>query len=150
VESIGQPWLEGTLERLNTRETEGIRLSSLDLRDLTSLIEASLSESQFEDVTPPPYQSSTLSNNLSRDGRSLQEHSSGSANKQNPTSMTSGQSDEIEALPEFPGIPERTSSNHSKILISAPSSDNKQQVGMDRPVDMLHVSLTPNSQVPNS
>ncbi|KAI9933803.1 hypothetical protein ASPWEDRAFT_311425 [Aspergillus wentii DTO 134E9] len=48
VESIGQPWLE----RQSTQDSTG-RLSSLDLSELNSLVEAA---AQFEDTKPPPYQ----------------------------------------------------------------------------------------------
>ncbi|KAF7592103.1 hypothetical protein BBP40_000708 [Aspergillus hancockii] len=124
VESIGQPWLGGTLEKLNTCETIGSRLSSLDLRDLASSVKASVPQPQLEDATPPHYQPSTESNTPSRDGHSLQEHCSGPVSLHD---LVSEQSDKIEALPKFPSIPDRTSSNHSKISVSAPPSDNKQQ-----------------------
>ncbi len=60
VETIGQPWLESPLE---TRDEPGSKassqLSSLDLRDLASFVEAAVNFSQFEDSVPPPYQPPT-------------------------------------------------------------------------------------------
>ncbi|KAF9886265.1 hypothetical protein FE257_011878 [Aspergillus nanangensis] len=59
VESIGQPWLGDPLDRLHSHEPIGTQLSSLDLRDLTSFVEAAVSlPPQLDDVTPPPYQPS--------------------------------------------------------------------------------------------
>ncbi|GAB1197153.1 hypothetical protein APSETT444_006443 [Aspergillus pseudonomiae] len=52
VESIGQPWLEGSLEGLDACEMKGGRFSSLDLRDITSLLGAALPRPpQFEDLS---------------------------------------------------------------------------------------------------
>ncbi|KAL4786018.1 hypothetical protein BJX76DRAFT_355605 [Aspergillus varians] len=60
VETIGQPWLENPLE---SRDAPGSKassqLSSLDLRDLASFVEAAVNFSQFEDSNPPPYQPPT-------------------------------------------------------------------------------------------
>ncbi|KAE8349386.1 hypothetical protein BDV28DRAFT_160535 [Aspergillus coremiiformis] len=124
VESIGLPWLEDSLERLDTRETKGSHLSSHDLRDCTSLVDAAVPRpSPFEDVIPPLYQPSTQSNN---DARGLREHSSGYATRPNLSSRASEQSDEMEALLHFPDIPDRTSSHRVKLSISANPSDYKQ------------------------
>ncbi|KAL4912228.1 hypothetical protein BDW62DRAFT_26659 [Aspergillus aurantiobrunneus] len=60
VEVIGQPWLESPLE---CRDAPGSKassqLSSLDLHDLASFVEATVSFSQVDDSNPPPYQPST-------------------------------------------------------------------------------------------
>ncbi|KAI9044881.1 uncharacterized protein KD926_011054 [Aspergillus affinis] len=67
VERIGQPWLDDPLERLDTRETKDGRMSSIDIRDLRSLVEASVSLSQFEDGNPPPYQPPTQPSSIAGD-----------------------------------------------------------------------------------
>ncbi|KAL5363259.1 hypothetical protein BJX96DRAFT_177912 [Aspergillus floccosus] len=59
VERIGQPWLGDPLERAHSHEPNGTQLSSLDLRDLTSLVQSAVSfPPQLEDSIPPPYQPS--------------------------------------------------------------------------------------------
>ncbi|KAI9368139.1 hypothetical protein BJX61DRAFT_240313 [Aspergillus egyptiacus] len=60
VETMGRPWLEHPLER-DTRSSNGSsQLSSLDLRDLASFVEAAVNFSpQSDDSIPPPYPAST-------------------------------------------------------------------------------------------
>ncbi|OGM48411.1 hypothetical protein ABOM_003449 [Aspergillus bombycis] len=129
VESIGQPWLEGSLDSFDACEMKGGRFSSLDLRDITSLLGASLPRPpQFEDVTPPPYQASTQS---SEPG--LQENSSYPSTRHSSNSRTSEPLDEIEALPKVPDIPDRTSSHHPKTATS--TVDSKQQSSREQPAD---------------
>ncbi|KAE8388011.1 hypothetical protein BDV23DRAFT_185749 [Aspergillus alliaceus] len=133
VESIGQPWLESSLQRLDTRETKGSRLSSLDLRDFTSLIDAAGPHPpRLEDVTPPPYQPSAQLNNPPKDNRDSQDHSFNPETRNISTSSVSEPVDEIEALPKFPDIPDRTSSHHAKMSVSIISSDNKQQLNPEQ------------------
>ncbi|KAK6822229.1 hypothetical protein RU639_006937 [Aspergillus parasiticus] len=118
VESIGQPWLEGSLEKYDLHEMKGGRLSSLDLREITSLVGAALPRPpQFEDVTPPPYQASTDHDSQGKSSQPSTGHSS--------NSTLSGPLDEIEALPKVPEIPDRTSSHRPEM--SASTLDNKQQ-----------------------
>ncbi|KAB8254430.1 hypothetical protein BDV32DRAFT_156980 [Aspergillus pseudonomiae] len=127
VESIGQPWLEGSLEGLDACEMKGGRFSSLDLRDITSLLGAALPRPpQFEDVTPPPYQASTQSTDL-------QENSSYPSTRHISNSKTSDLLDEIEALPKVPEIPDRTSSHHPRMSTS--TLDSKQQLSHEQPAD---------------
>ncbi|KAE8357247.1 hypothetical protein BDV27DRAFT_139705 [Aspergillus caelatus] len=129
VESIGQPWLEGSLEKYDTREMKGGRLSSLDLRDITSLVGAALPRPpQFEDVTPPPYQASAQSSNHDSQGNSSHPSTCHTSN-----STTSEPLDEIEALPKVPEIPDRTSSHHTRMSTS--TLDNKQQSGHEQPAE---------------
>ncbi|RAK96698.1 uncharacterized protein BO80DRAFT_438351 [Aspergillus ibericus CBS 121593] len=60
VESIGQPWLTDPLEKKDRQELRANHLSALDLRELTSLVEAAVSlPPQFDDANPPPYQPPT-------------------------------------------------------------------------------------------
>ncbi|KAB8202425.1 hypothetical protein P875_00076179 [Aspergillus parasiticus SU-1] len=126
VESIGQPWLEGSLEKYDLHEMKGGRLSSLDLREITSLVGAALPRPpQFEDVTPPPYQASTDHDSQGKSSQPSTGHSS--------NSTLSGPLDEIEALPKVPEIPDRTSSHHPEM--SASTLDNKQQSSPEQPAE---------------
>ncbi|PYI02987.1 hypothetical protein BO78DRAFT_422020 [Aspergillus sclerotiicarbonarius CBS 121057] len=60
VENIGQPWLTDPLEKKDRQELRANHLSALDLRELTSLVEAAVSlPPQFDDANPPPYQPPT-------------------------------------------------------------------------------------------
>ncbi|KAE8374812.1 hypothetical protein BDV26DRAFT_32724 [Aspergillus bertholletiae] len=127
VESIGQPWLEGSLEKPDPHKLRGRRVSSLDLRDITSLVDAALPRPpQFEDVTPPPYQAATQSSN-----HDLQADSFHPATLHSSTSRPSDPLDEIEALPKVPEIPDRTSSHHIRISTSA--SEGKKQPIHEQP-----------------
>ncbi|KAL4984409.1 hypothetical protein BDW68DRAFT_190524 [Aspergillus falconensis] len=57
VEGIGRPWLEHPLERRDEPGSKGSsQVSSLDLRDLASFVEAAVNFSQADDSDPPPYQ----------------------------------------------------------------------------------------------
>ncbi|KAE8340150.1 hypothetical protein BDV24DRAFT_64576 [Aspergillus arachidicola] len=126
VESIGQPWLEGSLEKYDLHEMKGGRLSSLDLREITSLVGAALPRPpQFEDVTPPPYQASTDHDSQGKSSQPSTGHSS--------NSTLSGPLDEIEALPKVPEIPDRTSSHHPEMSTS--TLDNKQQSSHEQPAE---------------
>ncbi|OOF93434.1 hypothetical protein ASPCADRAFT_132460 [Aspergillus carbonarius ITEM 5010] len=59
VESIGQPWLTDPLEK-DRQEIRANHLSALNLRELTSLVEAAVSlPPRFDDANPPPYQPPT-------------------------------------------------------------------------------------------
>ncbi|RAH66773.1 uncharacterized protein BO66DRAFT_166482 [Aspergillus aculeatinus CBS 121060] len=56
VESIGQPWLSDPLEKKDKPDTQASHPSSLDLRELTSMVEAAVScPAQPDDIDPPPY-----------------------------------------------------------------------------------------------
>ncbi|OJK02019.1 hypothetical protein ASPACDRAFT_40841 [Aspergillus aculeatus ATCC 16872] len=56
VESIGQPWLSDPLEKKDKPDTQASHPSSLDLRELTSMVEAAVScPTQPDDIDPPPY-----------------------------------------------------------------------------------------------
>ncbi|KAE8327652.1 hypothetical protein BDV39DRAFT_175063 [Aspergillus sergii] len=126
VESIGQPWLEGSLEKYDLREMKGGRLSSLDLREITSLVGAALPRPpQFEDVTPPPYQASTDHDSQRKSSQPSTGHSS--------NSTLSGPLEEIEALPKVPEIPDRTSSHPPEM--SASTLDSKQQSSHEQPAE---------------
>ncbi|KAL4973323.1 hypothetical protein BDW66DRAFT_162186 [Aspergillus desertorum] len=60
VEDIGRPWLEHPLEWRDERGSKGSsQVSSLDLRDLASFVEAAVNFSQADDSDPPPYQTLT-------------------------------------------------------------------------------------------
>ncbi|OJJ69922.1 hypothetical protein ASPBRDRAFT_645339 [Aspergillus brasiliensis CBS 101740] len=60
VESIGQPWLTDPLEKRDKPEVRTNHLSALDLRELTSLVEAAVTiPPRFDDANPPPYQPPT-------------------------------------------------------------------------------------------
>ncbi|KAL4904725.1 hypothetical protein BDW74DRAFT_28233 [Aspergillus multicolor] len=57
VEGIGRPWLDHPLQRRDEPGSKGSsHVSSLDLRDLASFVEAAVNFSQSEDCEPPPYQ----------------------------------------------------------------------------------------------
>ncbi|EAA60092.1 hypothetical protein AN8670.2 [Aspergillus nidulans FGSC A4] len=57
VEGIGRPWLEHPLEKRDEPGSKGSsQVSSLDLRDLASFVEAAVNFSQADDTDPPPYQ----------------------------------------------------------------------------------------------
>ncbi|OOO05620.1 hypothetical protein OAory_01071360 [Aspergillus oryzae] len=123
VESIGRPWLEDSLEKY---EMKGGRLSSLDLREITSLVGAALPRPpQFEDVTPPPYQAST-----DHDSQGKSSHpSTGHGSNSTPSEPL----DEIEALPKVPEIPDRMSSQPPEMSTS--TLDNKQQSSHEQPAE---------------
>ncbi|KAL2830193.1 hypothetical protein BDW59DRAFT_22006 [Aspergillus cavernicola] len=57
VETIGQPWLENPLETRDAPGSKGSsQLSSLDLHDLASFVEATVNfSSHFDDPNSPPY-----------------------------------------------------------------------------------------------
>ncbi|KAL3466839.1 hypothetical protein BJX64DRAFT_203220 [Aspergillus heterothallicus] len=59
VETMGRPWLDNPLETRDEPISRGSssQLSSLDLRDLASFVEAAVNfSSEFVDSNPPPYQ----------------------------------------------------------------------------------------------
>lgn len=57
VESIGRPWLDHPLDSTDeTGSKASSTLSSLDLRDLASYVEAAVNFSETGDSEPPPYQ----------------------------------------------------------------------------------------------
>ncbi|KAJ0424271.1 hypothetical protein BJY00DRAFT_259051 [Aspergillus carlsbadensis] len=59
VETMGRPWLDNPLESRDELGSKGSssQLSSLDLRDLASFVEAAVNfSSEFDDSNPPPYQ----------------------------------------------------------------------------------------------
>ncbi|KAL4749422.1 hypothetical protein BDW72DRAFT_194865 [Aspergillus terricola var. indicus] len=57
VEGIGRPWLEHPLGKRDEPGSKGSsQVSSLDLRDLASFVEAAVNFSQADDSDPPPYQ----------------------------------------------------------------------------------------------
>ncbi|KAL4740750.1 hypothetical protein BDV11DRAFT_204087 [Aspergillus similis] len=57
VEGIGRPWLEHPLEKRDEPGSKGSsQVSSLDLRDLASFVEAAVNFSHADDSDPPPYQ----------------------------------------------------------------------------------------------
>ncbi|KAL4940247.1 hypothetical protein BDV06DRAFT_213617 [Aspergillus oleicola] len=57
VEEIGRPWLEHPLEKRDAPGSKGSsELSSLDLRDLASFVEAAVNFSQTDDVNASAYQ----------------------------------------------------------------------------------------------
>ncbi|KAL6231829.1 hypothetical protein BDW75DRAFT_34489 [Aspergillus navahoensis] len=57
VEDIGRPWLEHPLEKRDEPGSKGSsQVSSLDLRDLASFVEAAVNFSQADHSDPPPYQ----------------------------------------------------------------------------------------------
>ncbi|PWY83531.1 hypothetical protein BO70DRAFT_428813 [Aspergillus heteromorphus CBS 117.55] len=67
VEIIGQPWLTDPLEKKDSKQ-----LSSVDLRQLTSLVESAVSlPPQLDDTSPPPYQPPTPAKDPRRDMRHL-------------------------------------------------------------------------------
>ncbi|RAH79761.1 hypothetical protein BO86DRAFT_147264 [Aspergillus japonicus CBS 114.51] len=56
VESIGQPWLSDPLEKKDRPDNQASHPCSLDLRELTSMVEAAVAcPTQPDDVDPPPY-----------------------------------------------------------------------------------------------
>ncbi|KAL4924738.1 uncharacterized protein BDV17DRAFT_204502 [Aspergillus undulatus] len=60
VEEIGRPWLEHPLKKRDEPGSKGSsQVSSLDLRDLASFVEAAVNFSPFEDPNPPPYRPGT-------------------------------------------------------------------------------------------
>ncbi|KAL2795998.1 hypothetical protein BJX66DRAFT_350280 [Aspergillus keveii] len=59
IETMGRPWLDNPLENRDEPGSKGSssQLSSLDLRDLASFVEAAVNfSSEFDDSNPPPYQ----------------------------------------------------------------------------------------------
>ncbi|KAL4870481.1 hypothetical protein BDV12DRAFT_58730 [Aspergillus spectabilis] len=57
VETIGRPWLENPIERRNAPGSKASsQVSSLDLRDLASFVEAHVNFSSFDDSNLAPYE----------------------------------------------------------------------------------------------
>ncbi|CAK41332.1 uncharacterized protein An12g08820, partial [Aspergillus niger] len=70
VESIGQPWLTDPLEKKDRPEVSTNHLSALDLRELTSLVEAAVTTPpHFDDANPPPYQPPTPAKDVKVDAQ---------------------------------------------------------------------------------
>ncbi|GKZ83860.1 hypothetical protein AnigIFM56816_008956 [Aspergillus niger] len=70
VESIGQPWLTDPLEKKDRPEVSTNHLSALDLRELTSLVEAAVTTPpHFDDANPPPYQPPTPAKDVKVDSQ---------------------------------------------------------------------------------
>ncbi|GLA62905.1 hypothetical protein AtubIFM54640_004041 [Aspergillus tubingensis] len=71
VESIGQPWLTDPLEKKDRPEVSTNHLSALDLRELTSLVEAAVTiPPRFDDANPPPYQPPVPAKDVKADAQS--------------------------------------------------------------------------------
>ncbi|PYH45403.1 uncharacterized protein BP01DRAFT_51083 [Aspergillus saccharolyticus JOP 1030-1] len=76
VESIGQPWLTDSLEKKHKPEPQASHLSSLNLQELTSLVEAAVSgPAQPDDVDPPPYRQAEIPESVLRANQSQKESS---------------------------------------------------------------------------
>ncbi|KAL4947525.1 hypothetical protein BDW69DRAFT_112766 [Aspergillus filifer] len=92
VEEIGRPWLEHPLEKRDAPGSKGSsELSSLDLRDLASFVEAAVNFSQTDDVNTSAYQRWTEqqkmpTQNLTSSGSSAQ----ASGSNVNDTSRKTG------------------------------------------------------------
>ncbi|CEL01946.1 hypothetical protein ASPCAL01522 [Aspergillus calidoustus] len=71
VETMGRPWLNNPLESRDEPGSKGSssQLSSLDLHDLASFVEAAVNfSSEFDDSNPPPYQPLTEQLSKATDG----------------------------------------------------------------------------------
>lgn len=58
VENIGRPWLDNKGHSKTSSTDTRSRLASLDLSDFGSLVDVAVSMTDFNDPSPPPYQSS--------------------------------------------------------------------------------------------
>ncbi|KAH8431640.1 uncharacterized protein LDX57_009296 [Aspergillus melleus] len=118
VERIGQPWLDDPLQRLDTRETKDSRMSSIDIRDLTSLVGASVSLSHFEDGNPPPYQPPTQPSSIAGDDYVCVPipSNAGASGLQSKVQETGFRKDRTDAPPETPNPELATGSGLSATL----------------------------------
>ncbi|KAE8146620.1 hypothetical protein BDV25DRAFT_162117 [Aspergillus avenaceus] len=131
VESIGQPWIDNSLERSTTQETGTTRLSSFDLRDLSSsFVESAVSRLFRNDGTNPQPSQAAPFNDRQDDHRILHDHVADTAADLSRTSVDEEPFEVIEALPKFPDIPEKASNNHA---LTTTLPDNKQQTHIEPP-----------------
>ncbi|PLB49165.1 hypothetical protein P170DRAFT_176899 [Aspergillus steynii IBT 23096] len=139
VERIGQPWLDDPLEKMDTRGTKDSQLSSIDIRDLTSLVEASVSFSHHEDGNFPPYQPMIESSSIAGDEYTHKQYDAGGPGLQNKM-LENGelQKHETEAPPKTPST-EQAAGSDSKASSVAPdagaSDDSRQQSSTEQTRD---------------
>lgn len=65
VEAIGRPWLSRSDSNRSSNDPKR-RLASLELDDFGSMLDVTVSLSEFDDLSPPPYQPSTVNAPASR------------------------------------------------------------------------------------
>lgn len=106
VENIGQPWLADPLERCDSLGSRA-QLSSLDLRDLTSLVEAAMISSRPHNDGGVSSDHSTVGQDHPRgsSGQDLVDHAP-DVNSTPDSGRVSGETDHIEALPPIPDTPD--------------------------------------------
>ncbi|PWY90547.1 hypothetical protein BO94DRAFT_545278 [Aspergillus sclerotioniger CBS 115572] len=91
VESIGQPWLTDPLEK-ERQEIRANHLSALNLRELTSLVEAAVSlPPRFDDANPPPYQPPTPAKDVKVDMQGVNRNPTTAADAANNTPESENQ-----------------------------------------------------------
>lgn len=130
VERIGQPWLDEPLEKLNSRATKDSQLSSIDIKDLTSLVEASVSLSHHEEGNPPPYQPTS---GVANDDHAHEQCDAGASDPQQQILQTDQQRPGAEAPPKTPNL-ELAAGPNSKISVMPDgASDGQVSIHFCRP-----------------
>ena len=106
VENIGQPWLVDPLERCDSLGSRA-QLSSLDFRDLTSLVEAAMTSSHPHNGGGPSPDRLTVEHDWSRRSSSqgLVDQTPGT-NFVPDSARVSRETNRIEALPAIPDTPD--------------------------------------------
>ncbi|KAK1145853.1 hypothetical protein N8T08_003799 [Aspergillus melleus] len=151
VERIGQPWLYDPLQRLDTRETKDSRMSSIDIRDLTSLVGASVSLSHLEDGNPPPYQPPTQPSSIVGDDYVSIPISSnaGASGLQNKVQETRLRKDGTETPPESPN-PELATGSGSSATLSDSHQPSTEKTHEPKPTESTDAETARNSTSSNT
>ncbi|PLN81674.1 hypothetical protein BDW42DRAFT_200731 [Aspergillus taichungensis] len=148
VENIGQPWLVDPLERCDSMDSKA-QLSSLDLRDLTSLVEAAMTSPGLHKGGGPSPDRLTVERDWSRRSSSqgLVDQTPGT-NSVPESARVSRETDRIEALPAIPATPDLAKPGSSTSSTRDTTSKEHQQE--KQPVDPEATPDTPADKTPAS
>ncbi|PLB38600.1 uncharacterized protein BDW47DRAFT_125142 [Aspergillus candidus] len=133
VESIGQPWLVDPLERCDSSGSRA-QLSSLDFRDLTSLVEAAMTSSHPHNGGGPSPDRLTVEQDWPRrsSGQGLVDQTPGTNSVPN-SARVSRETDRMEALPAIPDTPDLA--NPGSPTPSTRDTTNKENQQKTQPAD---------------
>ncbi|PKY01968.1 hypothetical protein P168DRAFT_283739 [Aspergillus campestris IBT 28561] len=148
VESIGQPWLVDPLERCDNLSSRA-QLSSLDFRDLTSLVEAAMTSSHPHNGGGPSPDRLTVEQNWSRrsSGQGLVDQTRGT-NSVSDSARVSRETDRIEALPAIPKTPDLAKPGSP--TSSTGDTTNMEHQQNTQPADPEATPDTPADKTPTS